>query len=69
MGDEVLIETGYVENNKQNNEIKLKSLLLEYWNPVLLSKLVIGEIPDVYAISLKSSLMFEQYMIFWEVLG
>jgi len=69
MGDKVLIETGYVENNKQNNEIKLKSLLLEYWNPVLLSKLVIGETPDVYAISLKSSLMFEQYMIFWEVLG
>ena len=69
MGDKVLIETGYVENNKQNNEIKLKSLLLEYWNPVLLSRLVIGETPDVYAISLKSSLMFEQYMIFWEVLG
>ena len=69
MGDKVLIETGYVENNKQNNEIKLKSLLLEYWNPVLLSRLVIGETPDVYAISLKSSLMSEQHMIFWEVLG
>ena len=69
MGDKVLIETGHVESNKQNNEIKLKSLLLEYWNPVLLSRLVIGEIPDVYAISLKSSLMFEQYMVFWEVLG
>ena len=69
MGDKFLIETGQVEGNKQNNEIKLKSLLLEYWNPVLLSKLVIGETPDVYAISLKSSLMFEQYMIFWEVLG
>jgi hypothetical protein len=69
MGDKFLIETGQVESNKQNNEINLKSLLLEYWNPVLLSKLVIGETPDVYAISLKSSLMFEQYMIFWEVLG
>ena len=69
MGDKFLIETGQVEGNKQNNEIKLKSLLLEYWNPVLLSRLIIGETPDVYAISLKSSLMFEQYMIFWEVLG
>ena len=70
MGDKVLIETGYVENNKQNNEIKLKSLLLEYWNPVLLSRLVIDETPDVYASgSSKSSLMFEQYMIFWDVLG
>ena len=69
MGDKFLIETGQVESNKQNNEINLKSLLLEYWNPVLLSRLVIGETPDVYAISLKSSLMFEQYMIFWEVLG
>ena len=69
MGDKFLIETGQVESNKQNNEINLKSLLLEYWNPVLLSRLVIGETPDVYAISLKSSLMFEQYMVFWEVLG
>ena len=68
MGDKVLIKTGHVENNKRNNEIKLKSLLLEFWNPVLLSRLIIGETPDVYAISLKSSLMVEQYMIFLEAL-
>lgn len=68
MGDKVLIKTEHVENTKQNNEIKLKSLLLEFWNPVLLSRLIIGETPDVYAISLKSSLMVEQYMIFLEAL-
>ena len=69
MGDKVLIETGHDEKNKQNAEIKFNSLLLGFWNPVLLSRLVIGVTPDVYAVSLKSSLMSEEYMIFLEVLG
>ena len=62
MGDKVLIETGYVESSRQNNEIKLKSLLLECWTPVLLSILIIDEISDVStSSSLKCSLRIEQY--------